>query len=812
MKPKIACAMIIRGIDNELPMLKRCLKTVSPYVDATFITLTDPNKKKIQKTLKWCKKQGIYTSYFKWIEDFGAARNYNWQQVPKDYEWIFWCDTDDIVVGANHFQDIIENAELNKIDAVFMRYLYSVELDEEGRIKDVLVEHRRERLVRNGKYKWVSPIHEVLVGEGTRQIDIERLMGKDICRVVHLTDHKRTSKALQRNIKILKRYRKETKDKDPRPIYYLAKAYVDLGGPENLKKAIPLLNDYLAKSGWAEERGQAWEYLAEIYREFGAHNKSIKCCLNALQEGPDNPSVYLNLALCYCCQKQWDKALFWVKLAAKVPVPKTTLVISPHDLVARSLEIIWHVAINKNMLDEAYAAVIKQKEMFPDNEEVEKRYQAAVFMKEQKEVTRNIMKLCQYLRARGEEERIKPLISAIPSDVQSNPVITRLRNTIMPPKDWKDNEIAVYVGPCFTPWTPKNLDNPKDSFLGGSEEAVIYLCREMAKRDWKITVYADPGVDAGKYDGVSYRPYYEFNPKDNFNILVSWRNAAFFDDNYKSKKNYVWAHDVLNPLDFTEKRLGMIDKIIVQSKAHRETASNVPDDKFLISTNGYFEHNSNEKPKNNPKWCIWTSSYDRGLEHLLKIWPDVVKEVPEAKLHIFYGWKLFNRFYGNNPERMAWKAKMEKMMTAKGITHHGRVSQPEIERWYKRCGIFAYPSHFYEINCISAFKAELWGAVPITMDYAALKETVQFGEKIKGDIYDPDTLEEYKKTLIDYLKHPEKQEKIRPEMMKWARNTYGWDRVADQWIDEFRGMSIEEAKKTVLSHNKKWKKYLPTTK
>lgn len=216
--------------------------------------------------------------------------------------------------------------------------------------------------------------------------------------------------------------------------------------------------------------------------------------------------------------------------------------------------------------------------------------------------------------------------------------------------------------------------------------------------------------------------------------------------------------------------------------------------------------------KREPLWCIYSSSYDRGLEHLLKIWPDVVKEVPEAQLHIFYGWKLFNRFYGNNPERMAWRDKMDKMMTAKGITHHGRVSQPEIEKWYKKCGIFAYPSHFYEINCISAFKSELWGAVPITIDYAALKETVQFGEKVKGDIYDPDVLEEYKKVLIDYLKHPEKQEKIRPAMMKWARDTYGWDKVADQWTKEFRGMPIEEAKKTLVAHNKKWKKYLPTEK
>ena len=44
----------------------------------------------------------------------------------------------------------------------------------------------------------------------------------------------------------------------------------------------------------------------------------------------------------------------------------------------------------------------------------------------------------------------------------------------------------------------------------------------------------------------------------------------------------------------------------------------------------------------NNKLCIYGSSYDRGLEHLLKLWPDVIKEVPNAQLRIFYGWILFD--------------------------------------------------------------------------------------------------------------------------------------------------------------------------
>ena len=57
---------------------------------------------------------------------------------------------------------------------------------------------------------------------------------------------------------------------------------------------------------------------------------------------------------------------------------------------------------------------------------------------------------------------------------------------------------------------------------------------------------------------------------------------------------------------------------------------------------------------------FYGSSYDRGLMHLLLMWKEIKKEIPDATLEIYYGWKLFQSFYANNPERMKWKANMEK--------------------------------------------------------------------------------------------------------------------------------------------------------
>lgn len=188
----------------------------------------------------------------------------------------------------------------------------------------------------------------------------------------------------------------------------------------------------------------------------------------------------------------------------------------------------------------------------------------------------------------------------------------------------------------------------------------------------------------------------------------------------------------------------------------------------------------------NSKRIIYTSSYDRGLEHLLGMWPDVRREVPDAELHIFYGWQLFDQFYKDNPGAMAWKAKMVEMMKQDGVTDHGRLAQPELKLEYEKSGVWAYPAHFGEISCISAIKAQSAGCEPVIVNYAALRETVKYGRRIEGDIYDEETKVAFKKELIDALKNP-MSDKDRMEMKKAIMSMYGWSQVASQWSTEFKG-------------------------
>jgi len=117
---------------------------------------------------------------------------------------------------------------------------------------------------------------------------------------------------------------------------------------------------------------------------------------------------------------------------------------------------------------------------------------------------------------------------------------------------------------------------------------VIYMARELVKLGWNVTVYADP--DHEQVDqGVVYVPYYKFNPRDQFNILVLWRNPTLLDYDLKAKKFYLWAHDVQNNLEYTgdkARRVNKLNKLIVLSPYHRANVPAVPDDKILLSSNG----------------------------------------------------------------------------------------------------------------------------------------------------------------------------------------------------------------------------------
>lgn len=131
------------------------------------------------------------------------------------------------------------------------------------------------------------------------------------------------------------------------------------------------------------------------------------------------------------------------------------------------------------------------------------------------------------------------------------------------------------------------------------------------------------------------------------------------------------------------------------------------------------------------------SSYSRGLECLLQLWPQIRAEVPDATLDIYYGWQSWDALAGAEgpPFKARINALLDELKT-QGVTEHGRVSHEELAEAMKRTKVWAYPTEFHEIHCITALKAQEAGCYPVVTNVAALKETVIQGDKINvANIY-----------------------------------------------------------------------------
>lgn len=182
-----------------------------------------------------------------------------------------------------------------------------------------------------------------------------------------------------------------------------------------------------------------------------------------------------------------------------------------------------------------------------------------------------------------------------------------------------------------------------------------------------------------------------------------------------------------------------------------------------------------------PHRIIYTSSYDRGLINLLLMWDKIREEVPDATLHIFYGWNTYDSMVAKGARSPEFKQMMVKAMNKPGIVDHGRIGQKQLAKEVAKSGIYAYPSFFEEISCISAMRAQCAGAIPVTTDYAALAETNKYGIKVPGKAGENN--DTYVKELISLLKDENRQKEMREKMVK-NRDIFSWERVARQWQKE----------------------------
>jgi len=349
-------------------------------------------------------------------------------------------------------------------------------------------------------------------------------------------------------------------------------------------------------------------------------------------------------------------------------------------------------------------------------------------------------------------------------------------------------KIIFYIGKSIESWSPKSVATG----IGGSEEATIQMAKNLSSLGNEVVVYNRCDKDCGSYDGVEYRDYKKYK-NDKCDILIFWRGGDKYIDLIKSaraKKQYIWLHDTTPEAEILPV-VYLVDKIMVLSLYHRSLYPNIPNEKMFITQNGVDISQFNQKVKRNPKKIIYMSSYDRGLKELLETWTTIKLAEPEAELHIFYGWQTMKKILDKKTFKV-YKEYLENLFSQEGVYHHGRVGHIELAKQILSSGVWAYPTHWPEISCISSMKAQVGGAIPVVIPTAAVAETTRWGLTTNWS-YDhfpnreiPEKVFDMFADLVIKALNPRYQNKYREEMMADARERFDWKKVAKDWQKEFK--------------------------
>lgn len=789
---KLAACLIVKGTDDEAGLLDKCLKNLKGHIDKVFLDINVPKGQKYsQKVLDVAKKHKADVQKTTWTGDFVGARNANFARVSEEYDFILWVDSDDTIENPEKMREVCAITP-NNVDGIYIKYDYA-----HDEYDNVTVSHWVARIVRNNdSFAWKSSFSdsEVTVHETLNERrKVGKVMNEEFW-VKHHADEDRRDRSLARNILILEEMlNKSAKNPDPRILYYLATHYVDAN---RLLEAKDLLEWYLMLSGWAEERSQAYVYLGMIYDAMQDLDKARGCYMRAVAESPNDPNPYVELGELEMRDQLWQKAVYWLEMAVDKKVDPMASVYRPMDSTYRAYKALSqaYANIGGKSLQKAQKWLTEALKLRPFDPELHDAQEVLEQVVEVRDLTKATNKLIKKLKDDEETDKIVPFLDSLPTKMQDNPLVTSARNYYREPKVWPKKSIVILAGwgPLGN-WGPSGLDKG----IGGSEEAIIRISRELTKQGYSVTIFGTPGEEAGLDGEVEYKHYWEFNSKDTFDIFISWRSPEQFDKKIDARKSYLWLHDVMDKEEFIDERISNIDRIIFVSQYHRDLYPFIPEDKCFVSGNGITPEDFVEldgKFERDPHRVIYMSSHVRGLQLIYEVWPDVKKEVPDATLDIYYGWSSYDSVNKSNPERMAWKEKMlqwEKELD--GVTDHGKIGHKQIAEEIFKSGVWAYPCPFPEVYCITAIKAQAGGAVPVASNFAALKETVKFGEildmkaqdeKTPVGQWDKEELQKFKTALIKVLKDPEYQESIRKDMMAWAR-TQSWSATATGWIQDF---------------------------
>ena len=356
-----------------------------------------------------------------WRDDFSWAREQSFKMVPDEEGWAWncWCDDDDVLIGGQWLRQFATTAPAD-LDGAIVFYDYA--RDESG---NCVCQLWRERLLRrDAGYRWLNPVHEVLVPPD-RPARLANVPPEQI-RYVH---HRPPSRyAPDRNLLILRR-EAEQLTAAGKPLYPRLLAYLgtELMSQSNWAEAAGYLEAYVRhpEAGWDDERAQVHHKLAGCLRALGNPLAAIEVEMRCLRERDDWAETAVGLAQSFAAVGRWDRAERWARRALELGIPQTPLIVNPLEFTLIPWMTIAEACALTGRSDDAQAAMQRALQLAPANEYVRARTGELAAMVAQNEILGAVLLLRETLVRHDENLKAWHLLQNVPYVIAERPEIVK---------------------------------------------------------------------------------------------------------------------------------------------------------------------------------------------------------------------------------------------------------------------------------------------------------------------------------------------------------------------------------------------------
>lgn len=341
---KICVYAIAKNEEKFVDRWMDCVKEAdNVYVLDTGSTDTTVEKLKKRGAIVECKK------VFPWR--FDVARNLSLDMVPADADICVCLDLDEVIESG--WRDKLESIWKNGITRIKYNYIWSH--DAYG---NPAVNFYSEKIHSRQNFKWVNPVHEILVYEGKENVHLTECI-----TVRHYPDN---NKSRSSYLPLLELSVKEDPYND-RNMHYLGREYMYY---KKWNKCIDTLIKHLEleTATWKDERGASMRFISRAYRNLGRKREAKMWLDLAKIETPYLREPFVESAFLEFEERNFDKVIENLKIALNILKIRKNYINEPFCYDDTIYDLMSVACFYTGKKAEAIYYLEKALELNPDNE------------------------------------------------------------------------------------------------------------------------------------------------------------------------------------------------------------------------------------------------------------------------------------------------------------------------------------------------------------------------------------------------------------------------------------------------------------